>query len=201
MGVFGGTFDPIHKGHVAVCQYVLSFLSLDSILFIPARNPRLREGKLPQATSKQRLEMVKIALRERSQFQVSDIELHRCGPSYTVDTLKEINNKFNSVSNDVYLIVGSDVINRFHQWHEYETILISNRLIVYGRPGYKEPQHLPNKLATYKERIQFVNGPEYGFSATSIRNALWNGERNIDGLTSEVEDYIKKEKIYVEEKQ
>ena len=93
LGVFGGTFDPIHKGHVAVCQYVLSFLSLDSILFIPARNPRLREEKLPQATSTQRLEMVKIALREKSQFQVSDIELDRCGPSYTVDTLKEINNE------------------------------------------------------------------------------------------------------------
>ena len=89
IGIFGGTFDPVHLGHMEVAALAKSYLNLDKVIFVPAGCPQLKQ-LLPSATGKQRLEMVKIATGDNDRFNTSDLEINRKGPTFTIDTLKEM---------------------------------------------------------------------------------------------------------------
>lgn len=199
LGIFGGTFDPVHEGHISVAQAVCERLLLDLVLFVPAKNPQLREGKLPQATPDQRSKMLGFAIKSHSKFQISSIELNRTGPSYMFDTLKEIRKIYKSDAKDTYLIIGSDVLQRFEEWYKYKKIMNECTLVIYGRPGNNgATTTLPDFLVPYQNRIQRIVGEEYEVSATRIRELLLNGESNIEGLLPEVENFIRDENIYIE---
>jgi nicotinate-nucleotide adenylyltransferase len=132
IGVFGGAFDPIHTGHLAVAQEVVHTLQLDRLLFVPtARPPHRKEG--PFASGEARVAMVVAATAGEERFEVWTGEFDRTGPSFTVDTLRSLREEYPGSS--LHLIVGADQFSRFHTWSEPEVITKLATLVVVGRSG------------------------------------------------------------------
>lgn len=196
LGVFGGTFDPIHLGHLSIARNAFKQLSLDQILFVPAKAPQLREGKDPIGTPYQRYEMVRLAIDDIPEFFVSDIELRRPGPSYMVDTIKELSDCFSSTQIELYLILGSDLLDRFHQWHQYQVILEACTLAIYARPGYSTTVESSEIIGIGSLRMEVIEGPGFSYSGTKIRESLRNGALDVQGFLSEIGEYIEMENIY-----
>lgn len=132
IGVFGGTFDPVHVGHLAIAHAALESVPLDRVLFVPARRSPLKE-RGPVATEADRLAMLELALAGEPRFAVSRAELDREGPSYTVDTLAGL-----AGSDELFLILGSDAIADLPRWKDPERIAQLATLVVADRPGAPE---------------------------------------------------------------
>ena len=126
----GGTFDPIHMGHLITAEMVRCAAFLDRILFVPSARPPHKDGTRT-ASPEDRLIMTEYAVRENLHFSVSDIELHRNGPSYTVDTIAELQSRLDGA--DLFFITGADAMNDLYLWHEPKRLLRSCRLIVATR--------------------------------------------------------------------
>jgi nicotinate-nucleotide adenylyltransferase len=132
IGVFGGTFDPVHVGHLAIAHAALESVPLDRVLFVPARRSPLKE-RGPVATEADRLAMLELAVAGEPRFAVSRAELDREGPSYTVDTLAGL-----AGSDELFLILGSDAIADLPRWKDPERIAQLATLVVADRPGAPE---------------------------------------------------------------
>ncbi|MGH8398676.1 MAG: nicotinate-nucleotide adenylyltransferase [Gammaproteobacteria bacterium] len=132
IGIFGGSFDPIHYGHLRPALEILSTLSLDEIRFIPAGQPPHRG--VPEASAALRLDMVKTAIAGEPRFVVDEREIRRSAPSYTVDTLMELRREF--PRDALMLIVGTDAFLGFPGWHEWRNIFDYAHVIVAHRPGW-----------------------------------------------------------------
>lgn len=133
VGVFGGTFDPVHVGHLSIAQAALECVPLDRIVFVPARRSPLK-ARGPLASEEDRLAMLRLATAEEPRFEVSTVELDRPGVSYTVDTLEAL------AGEDVlYLVMGADAANEFERWHRPERIRELATLLVASRPGAPTP--------------------------------------------------------------
>lgn len=133
VGVFGGTFDPVHVGHLSIAQAALECVPLDRIVFVPARRSPLKD-RGPLASEEDRLAMLRLATADEPRFDVSTIELDRPGTSYTVDTLEAL------AGDDVlYLVMGADAAGEFERWHRPERIRELATLLVASRPGAPTP--------------------------------------------------------------
>lgn len=136
LGVFGGTFDPLHTGHLMVAQEVIEVLSLDRVLFVPAlRSPH--KAHEPTASATLRLQMVRSAIEGDARFEVSDIEIQRAGPSYTIETLRAI--AVQRPGTELALILGADQWAEFGQWHEPREIASIAKLALITRTGDYPP--------------------------------------------------------------
>jgi len=135
IGIFGGTFDPIHVGHLRTALELLNRLDLAQIRFVPCRVPH--HQKMPSASENLRLQMVRAAVAPESKFVVDDRELHRPGPSYSVDTLESLRQEFPEYV--LALIVGMDAFAAFDSWHRWQDILNLAHVIVARRPGSDVP--------------------------------------------------------------
>ena len=133
LGVFGGTFDPPHVGHLAIAQAALESAKLDRVIFVPARRSPLKERE-PAASAADRLAMLEAATKSEPRFSVSRVELDREGPSYTVDTLEALKGE-----GDLFLILGSDALADLGKWRSPERIRALASLLVARRPGAPEP--------------------------------------------------------------
>lgn len=132
MGVFGGTFDPIHLGHLAVAREVREKLALDRILFVPAGEPPHRRPPILSATN--RLALVRLAIEGEPGFDLSDLEIRRAGPSFTVDTLSGLQETYRN--DELFLILGLDAFQDFSGWREPDRIAAIAHLVVVSRPGF-----------------------------------------------------------------
>lgn len=133
VGVFGGTFDPVHVGHLSIAQAALECVPLDRIVFVPARRSPLKD-RGPLASEEDRLAMLRLATADEPRFEVSTVELDRPGISYTVDTLEAL------AGEDVlYLVMGADAAGEFERWHRPERIRELATLLVASRPGAPTP--------------------------------------------------------------
>jgi nicotinate-nucleotide adenylyltransferase len=132
IGIFGGTFDPPHVGHLIAAQDALIVLGLDKVLFVPARVPphKQQENVSPAAV---RLRMLEAATRGDDRFEISDVELKRTGPSYTVDTLREL--KAMHPADQLFLLIGVDQVREFRTWREPDQVLELARLVMLERGG------------------------------------------------------------------
>ena len=135
IGVFGGTFDPIHYGHLRSAFEMLQALDLDEVRFVPCGDPPHRG--VTYASADMRLELVRLAIDGQDAFTVDDCELRRGGPSYTIDTLAELRAEFPERS--LGLIVGMDAFLGLPGWHRWEDILATAHIVVAHRPGWKAP--------------------------------------------------------------
>lgn len=136
VGIFGGTFDPPHVGHLIVAQDALDLLPLDSVLFIPARVPPHKQHEnITDAAV--RLRMIMAATEHDARFTVSDMELRRSGPSFTVDTLRELHEQH--PRNELFLLLGVDQVHEFASWREPQEVLKHARLVMLTRSGIEEP--------------------------------------------------------------
>lgn len=167
IGIFSGSFNPIHIGHLALANYLCEYEGLDEVWFlVTPRNPLKTESELMD--DKLRLELVRLAIEGYPKFRASDIEFRLPRPSYTVHTLDELKRAYPRHS--FHLIIGSDNWALFPRWYESERILAENRILIYPRPGY------PVEAASLPENVRTASSPVFEISSTFIRRALEVGK-------------------------
>jgi len=211
IGLFGGTFDPIHWGHLRSAEEVREAFSLDRVVFVPASEPPLKKKK-PATTPRQRLEMVRLAVVSNHDFDVSDVELSRPGKSYTIDTLRHFR-ETQDRTNSLYFILGIDAFREIGSWKDFKEIFPLCHLIVTSRPGCEAPmslQGLPvavKKLFCYdrfKEIYRHESGTflyffhltDIAISASEIRRRLMERKSIRYLVPPEVESYIERKRLY-----
>ena len=196
VGVLGGTFDPVHLGHLAIAEEVRIKLDLDRVIFIPAGQPRLRADEyLTPAID--RLRMVELATGDNPHFQVCDIEIQRSGPTYTVDTLVELGQRFGP-DTSLYFIVGADILGQFHRWKDPEKVLDACHLVVVSRPGHQDadwPEWFQGADSS-KDKVTQLEIPMVDISGTEIRRRASLGESVRHLVPDLVAEYIQDRKLY-----
>ena len=194
-GILGGTFDPVHSGHLAIAGLVQTEFELDRVIFVPAGRPRLKRQE-PGAAIGHRLEMVKVAVAGYTGFEASEVETDRPGPTYTVDTLEDFSGKLND--DEFFFIVGIDVLSRFHEWRKADRILELCRLVAVSRPGYSAFDW-PSFYAASPGatgRVEIVSSAMVDVSGTELRQRAAAG-LTLRGLVPEpVEEYIQHHGLY-----
>jgi len=211
IGLFGGTFDPIHWGHLRSAEEVREAFSLDRVLFIPASEPPLKRKK-PATTARQRLKMVRLAIAKNRGFGVSSVELSRPGKSYTIDTLRYLRRTQPS-GNSFYFILGLDAFREIAYWKDCREIFPLCHFIVTSRPGFGERLSLkrmpvavrrlfcydPRKKVYRHESGTFIFSfrlTDIAISSSEIRNNLRQGKSIRYLVPLEIESYIKKRGLY-----
>lgn len=189
IGLFGGTFDPIHTGHLILAERAREELELDAVLFMPAHIPPHKTGGRHIADGDARLEMIRRAIAGNPAFFVTDIELVRQGVSYTVDSLRQLHTVAPNAS--LTLLIGSDNARDFDTWREPEEILRMAHIGVWERPGsYFWPEIFADYIA------EKISAPLIEISSTDIRNRIATG-RSVRYLTPDpVVDYLEHHGIY-----
>ncbi|MFA9422949.1 MAG: nicotinate-nucleotide adenylyltransferase [Sedimentibacter sp.] len=197
VGIMGGTFDPIHMGHLVVANEVLNMYKLDEIIFIPAGNPPHKTGIL--ASTQDRYLMTVMAALSNQRFSVSDIEIKNPDKSYTLNTLRILMNLYKDT--EFYFITGADAVVELPNWHEPEKLLNMCKFIAVSRPGVSKEEvesrimEIRNK---YNGDIELLQVPMLQISSTDIRNRFKKGVSAKYMLPEAVEYYIIKNKLYLE---
>ncbi|MEW5952270.1 MAG: nicotinate-nucleotide adenylyltransferase [Bacillota bacterium] len=196
VGIMGGTFDPIHFGHLVTAEAARHQFQLQQVIFIPAARPPHKTNRRISPPER-RLAMTRLAVQSNPHFQVSDLEIARPGPSYTIDTVAEVRRKYPGA--DVYFITGADAVLEILTWYRVEELLTTCKFIAATRPGYrlKDLTTVAGLPVKYRQNICVIEVPALAISSTDIR--LRVGEsRPIKYLLPEpVEDYICREKLYL----
>ncbi|WP_133159638.1 nicotinate-nucleotide adenylyltransferase [Lelliottia aquatilis] len=206
--LFGGTFDPVHYGHLKPVEILANLIGLQRVIIMPNNVPPHRPQ--PEATSEQRKHMLELAIADKPLFQLDERELRRDTPSYTSQTLQEWRAE-RGPTQPLGFIIGQDSLLNFPSWHQYETILQNSHLIVCRRPGYpltmKEEQHqewLDTHLTNNVEdlhtlpagKIYLAETPWFDISATLIRERLQQDLSCDDLLPAPVLNYIRQQGLY-----
>ncbi|MCP4252512.1 MAG: nicotinate-nucleotide adenylyltransferase, partial [Candidatus Scalindua sp.] len=194
IGIFGGTFNPIHMGHLIMAEKVCKHHLLSKIIFMPANIPPHKYVD-DLAEAQHRYEMIKAAIGVKSKFEVSELEIMRKGKSYTIDTIQEILNHYGEDS-EIFLIMGADSLNELELWKEIKKLSQLCRFVVVNRPGFKTEvsarlvEIIGNTSILDLEQLRIEISP-VDISSTNIRKRVNDGVE-IKGLVSEcVEAYIK----------
>ena len=196
IGFLGGTFDPVHLGHLQLGDSAVAHLGLEAVLFVPTGQPWLKAGQYLSPAS-HRLEMVRRAIAGNTRFSLCDVEVERPGLTYTVDTLEELARKGRWCAED-YLILGMDALEHFHRWKEPERILQLSRLAVAAREGHQgfSLDSLVEQIPEAADRVVQlpVNLPEV--SATEVRQSAWQGGSLASFVPAAVAEYIQSAGLY-----
>ncbi len=210
VGVLGGTFNPIHFGHLRIAEEVSENLKLDEIRFIPSANPPHKPT--PQISAEHRTTMVQLAIKNNPKFLCDSRELSRTGASYTVDTLISLREDFGNQTS-ISLIIGTDAFMQLDTWHRWQELLQFAHIILVKRPETATPQKpLSTRLEDflrdhYTEDISLINQQPAGFismqsvtalaiSSTNIRERLKNNQSAHYLLPENVLEYIENHQIY-----
>ena len=197
VGILGGTFDPVHRGHIEIARIAMQEAALERVVFIPAAQPRLKSGE-PSATPQQRLDMLRLAVEGIPGFEVSDIELGRAGPTLTVETLRELRDKLGP-GVELFFILGLDALERFDQWIQPERVAELARLVAVSRPGYAgfdwPAFYARNPYA--RGRVDCIDSTVIDVSASELRQRLSAGQSVSGLLPDAVERYIRDNGLYV----
>jgi nicotinate-nucleotide adenylyltransferase len=195
-GVLGGTFDPVHNGHISVAEEVKAELGLDEVIFIPTGQPWLKVDWEVSA-AEHRLQMVHLAIAGKHGFSVSSIEVERPGPSYSVDTISELLGQLGEQS-DIFFILGWDSLSQLPMWHRPAKLVELCRLVAVPRPGYSRPDldSLDASLPGLSHRVIFLDKPKIDISASNIRSRVAQGLPIGHLVPEPVEEYIKQRRLY-----
>ena len=189
IGVLGGTFDPIHLGHLVLAEQVKEKIQLDQVIFIPSASPP-HKTKQKLSSAIDRFQMTKLALEGNRKFSVSDMELKRDGLSYTVDTLKELKRIYRN--SEIYFLTGSDVLDEIHTWKNPEQIYKLVKVVIATRPGFDSFD--PDNHFAKKSIIIPITGVD--ISSTKIRELARKGKSIRYLVPAKVEEYIIRNKLY-----
>lgn len=197
IGIFGGSFDPVHLGHTGLAEDAMKQAGLDKVVFIPAKlQPFKLDKKL--ASGEDRLEMLKLAISNTAGFEISEFELEEDGISYSYLTMRAMQEKYGD-DTKLYFITGTDAFLKIDQWKNAEEMLANYSYVIGTRPGYKQEE-----LKEFAERIRAIYGTEIininnvqiDVSSTEIRDCLSRGVSTNGLVSDEVERYIKKNGLY-----
>lgn len=199
VGLMGGTFDPIHYGHLVVAEEVRATLNLASLVFLPAGQPPHKQGAIVSEVE-HRLAMLRLAIASNPHFDISLVDIERAGPSYTVDTLRLLRQQWGA-GKELYLIIGWDSLEELATWHQPEQILQQlSALVAVHRPGYTaEPAdraRLAQQLPGLQRCLIAMPAPQYAISATDIRRRVTEGRPLKYQVPEPVEQYILQRGLY-----
>jgi nicotinate-nucleotide adenylyltransferase len=184
VGILGGTFDPPHYGHLLIANEVLSTLKLDEIWFMPNQEPPHKK-KSESIKNEDRLQMLELAICGNPTFRVETIEFHRQGPSYTVDTMKMINDQY--PGHQFFFIIGADMIEYLPKWHKIDELIHLVQFVGVERPEYSSQTDYP---------VLYVDVPALDVSSSLIRDRVKNG-KTVRYLTPDpVIQYIEEQHLY-----
>jgi len=188
IGIFSGSFDPVHIGHLILANYIAEFTDIDEVWFVVSpRNPFKSDSELSDESI--RFKMVESALEKYTKLKASDFEFSMPKPSYTVDTLNGIQEKY--PEHNFTLIIGADNWNTFENWKEHDTILEKYKIKVYPRLGFRIA--IPNKL---KAKVEALESPIIEVSSTFIRESIKESKDIRAFLPDTVYEYILKSGLY-----
>lgn len=196
IGVLGGTFDPVHNGHIMMAEKARDELGLDKVILVPAGKPMSKPGQ-KVSPAEDRIAMLEMAVKGKPKLEISNIEIERPGPSYTAETLTELR-KCVGEEDELYFILGMDSLKQLKEWYRPERILEIARIAVVTRPGYTKPDtdEMKKTIPGITERTVFINGMKTDISATKIRKKAEKGEK-LDGIVpGEVAEYIATHNLY-----
>jgi nicotinate-nucleotide adenylyltransferase len=195
LGLLGGTFDPPHYGHLLAAQEAALTLQLERVLFLPTRQNPLKEGD-PITPAEDRCAMVERAIADNPLFELSRLDLDRPPPSYTADLLRTL--KAQTPEDELYFLVGADILPELPRWHRTDEILRLARLVVVNRPDSPEPdvQALEAAFAGARERVDLVFFPGVSVSARYLRARVAAGQPIRYLTPPAVERYIRDKQLY-----
>ncbi|MBT3319570.1 MAG: nicotinate-nucleotide adenylyltransferase [Clostridia bacterium] len=196
IGLLGGTFNPIHNGHIRMASIALCEFLLGEVIFLPTGDPPHKQNSLI-APSRQRIDMIKLAIEDYPSFSVSAIETQRAGTTYTIDTLEAL--KRSNVKSEYYYIIGADTLFELHTWKNIDKVLSLTNFICILRPGTddadaKEYAAVLNEK--YHHNIYIANDKGPSISSSQIRSLAMRGELRPTLVPDKVASYIAQNRIY-----
>jgi nicotinate-nucleotide adenylyltransferase len=194
IGVLGGTFDPIHMGHLVVAEEARIKLGFREVLFVPAGQPWLKLDR-NITPADHRVEMVRRAIADNPHFKLGTLEVEHSGPSYTVDTLTTLRKQLGSEAS-LFFILGRDTLAGLHLWKEPKKLVKLCRLVVAPRLGSKDLKHLGTSIPGLLDNVIQLDMPVIGISSSGIRQRIAEGLSIRYLVPAEVEKYITEQKIY-----
>jgi nicotinate-nucleotide adenylyltransferase len=189
IGIFGGSFDPPHIGHLIIAELARRSLDLEIVYLVPAYRPPHKAGN-HASTASDRLTMTKLSVRGNPGLRVSDIEIKRKGLSYTVDTVRSFHRKYPTA--ELFLIIGSDSLQQFHSWKDPQAILALATLAVYRRP-----RRAPGKWQHSPSRLRFIKGPMMELASSDIRKRICDGKIIHYMVRENVLAFISRNQLYL----
>lgn len=194
-GLFGGTFNPIHIGHLIIAEYFREEVKLDEVIFLPASVSPFKSDKKDILPAEERLKLIEISIKNNPKFSVSDCEIKKGGISYTYQTVEHFRKEY--PDNEIYWLIGGDQIIQFHKWKNYRYILDNVNLAVAVRPNtFKESdkRQIENNLKP-GNKILWLNSPNIEISSSDIRERIRQNKSIKYLLLPECEQYIEQKKF------
>lgn len=200
IGVLGGTFDPIHLGHLLVAEEVEANLGLSEVIFVPTGQPWLKAANpvaAPISAAAHRVEMVRLAISGRRSFRLSLVEIEREGPSYSVDTMAQLRCQIGP-EDELYFILGWDSVTELPRWREPLRLITMCHLVAVPRPGHLtlDLRKLEAAMPGISQRLKVLDRPQINISATEIRKLVARGESVSHLVPEAVERYIRENELY-----
>lgn len=194
-GIFGGSFNPIHYGHLMICEYIKEEMGLDKVIFIPTGNPPHKEIGV---SAEDRYEMVKLAISPNPDFEISDIETTRVNLSYTVDTIRELKKIYKKEK--LYFLIGLDSLFQLKTWKKIGDLSQEIEFVVALRPGYIDKEEINNEIDFLREnfgtKINLIKTPLYEISSTDLRDRIHEGKSLRYLIPKKVLNYIEESGFY-----
>ena len=191
--IFGGTFDPIHNGHLAAARAAAVGFNIDQVLFIPAGHPPHKRRR-PEADYRHRLRMVELACAEDPRFVPSRLEQpsESAGPHYSVDTIERLRRELGP-DEPLFFILGADAFTEFAQWYRREEVAREVEFLVVSRPGWDVSTQQPKEPGL---RVHYLKNVAVPISSTQLRSLLRSGQQPAEWLPPDIAEYIRKHRLY-----
>lgn len=197
IGVLGGTFDPVHNGHLMVAEEAKTRLNLAEVIFVPAGQPWLKVDRVI-TPAEHRLQMLQLALADKPGFKLSTIELERAGPSYTIDTISELQGQLNA-DDELFFILGWSSLAELPQWWDAPRLIQKCYLVAAPRPGAPRPnlKALEASIPGISQRVMLLDKPHVDISASVIRDRVARGLSVRHLVPEPVNRYLKEHRLYL----
>ena len=194
IGILGGTFDPVHYGHLVIAEDARAYAHLDKVLFMPSYRPPHKPTR-SYSSFKHRVRMTELSIAGNPFFELCLIEAKRPGPSYTVDTLRSLHSQLGKV--ELYFVVGMDSLVNILNWYKPADLLTLCRLVVAERAGYQvDLETLEAKLPGLRDNLVMIDTPELSISSTDLQRRIGRGLPIRYQVPPAVEDYIREHGLY-----
>jgi nicotinate-nucleotide adenylyltransferase len=196
LGILGGTFDPVHLGHVLMGEAARQSLDLQRVLFVPAGDPPHKQQDV-STPARHRRAMVELAIADNPHFELCPVDLERAGPHYSTDTVRLIRTRYELAADDCFFIIGGDSLQDLPKWRQPDELVSLCRLAVIRRPGFRvDMMALAEQLPGINERLAWIDMPLIGIAASDIRARLRAGQSIRYQVAEQVREYIVAHQLY-----